>query len=106
GATWTEISQGVRQACPDDIFTSAPGGSDSNRTVSVGGDELKKLRFGMEAEHAATVNPHATTAMTRLMLGSHHLATRAPPTPLTTIRACRDPHPKIPRPMGASLEVR
>jgi hypothetical protein len=49
-------------------LTSAPGGSDSNRKASVGGDELRKFRLGIDAEHAATVKPHATTAMTRLMI--------------------------------------
>jgi hypothetical protein len=58
-------------------LTSAPGGFDSNRTVSVrtetvptvsvDGDELKKFKLGVDAEHAATVKPHAITAMTRLI---------------------------------------
>jgi hypothetical protein len=58
-------------------LTSAPGGFDSNRTVSVRtetvpvvsveGDELKKFKLGVDAEHAATVKPHAITAMTRLI---------------------------------------
>jgi hypothetical protein len=58
----------VRQVCPEEVLTSAPGGSDSNRKASVGGDELRKFRLGIDAEHAATVRPHATTAMTRLMI--------------------------------------
>jgi hypothetical protein len=66
---WTVSSQGVRQLCPWTLRASAPGGSDSIRTMSVGGDDFKKSRLGMEAEHAATVKPHATTAMTRLMIG-------------------------------------
>src|ERR1700730_7608715 len=41
-------SQGVRQLCPEGVFTSAPAGSDSKQ--------------------AATVNPHAMTAMTRLII--------------------------------------
>jgi hypothetical protein len=57
----------VRQVCPEEVLTSAPGGSDSNRKTSVGGDELRKFS-GIDAEHAATVMPHATTAMTRLMI--------------------------------------
>jgi hypothetical protein len=61
-------SQGVRQLCPDEIFTSAPGGSVSNRTDSLGGVDLKKLRLGIDPEHAVKVKPHATTAMTRLMM--------------------------------------
>jgi hypothetical protein len=58
----------VRQVCPKEVFTSAPGGSDSNRKASLGGDELRKFKLGIDAEHAATVKPHAKTAMTRLMM--------------------------------------
>src|SRR5438270_7392672 len=61
-------SQGVRQLCPELVFTSAPAGSDSNRTVAVGGAEFRKFRLGTDAEQAATVNPHAMTAMTRLII--------------------------------------
>jgi hypothetical protein len=35
--------------------------------VSVDGDELKKFKLGVDAEHAATVKPHAITTMTRLI---------------------------------------
>jgi hypothetical protein len=76
GVTWTLSSHGVRQVTPE-VLTSAPGGFDSNRmvsvrtetvpTVSVDGDELKKFKLGIDAEHAATVKPHAITAMTRLI---------------------------------------
>jgi hypothetical protein len=56
-------------------LTSAPGGFDSNRTsvrtetvpVVSDGDEPKKFKLGIGAEHAATVKPHAITAMTRLI---------------------------------------
>jgi len=68
GATWMVSSQGVRQLCPEGVFTSAPAGSDSNRTAAVGGDEFRKFRLGTDAEQAATVNPHAMTAMTRLII--------------------------------------
>jgi hypothetical protein len=61
-------SQGVWQVCPEEVFTSAPAGSDSNRTAAVEGDEFRKFRLGIDAEHAATVKPHAMTAMTRLMI--------------------------------------
>src|SRR5580693_5649238 len=64
-------SQGVRQLCPEGVFTSAPAGSDSNRTAAVGGDEFRKFRLGADAEQAATVNPHAMTAMTRLIITPH-----------------------------------
>jgi hypothetical protein len=106
GATWMDSSQGVRHAWPEETFTSAPGGSDSKRTVDVGGDELKKFRFGMDAEHAATLKQHARTAMTRLMIRIPPLGGANAAHPTTTIRACRDPQPKIPRPMGASGKVR
>jgi hypothetical protein len=59
-------SHGVRQVCPE-AFTSAPVGTDSNRIAAVGGDDLRKSRPGIDAEHAATVKPHATTAMTLLI---------------------------------------
>jgi hypothetical protein len=80
GATWTLSSHGVRQVTPE-ILTSAPGGFDWNRTVSVreidptvsvDGDELKKSKLGIDAEHAAAVKPHAITAMTRLISNIHH----------------------------------
>jgi hypothetical protein len=41
---------------------------DSNRKTSVGCDALIKLRLGIDAEHAVAVKPHATMAMTRLMM--------------------------------------
>jgi hypothetical protein len=59
-------------------LASAPGGSDSIRSVSVGGDELRKFKLGNDAEHATKVKPHATRAMTRLMIGS---PTQAAPRP-------------------------
>jgi hypothetical protein len=60
----------VRQVCPKEVLTSAPGGLDSSRNASVGGDEPRKLRLGIDAEpeHAATVKPHATTTMARVMM--------------------------------------
>jgi hypothetical protein len=33
---------------------------------------LKKFKLGIDAEHAATVKPHAITAMTRLISNTHH----------------------------------
>jgi hypothetical protein len=87
GATWS--SQGVRQLCPEGVFTSAPAGSDSNRTAAVGGDEFRKFRLGTEAEQAATVNPHAMTAMTRLIITPHFGGLQPPypePRPCRTAR--------------------
>jgi hypothetical protein len=40
---------------------------DSNRNAAVGGDDLRKSRLGIDAEHEAKVKPHAMTAMTLLM---------------------------------------
>jgi hypothetical protein len=71
GAACTASAHGVRQLGPAEVFTSAPGGSDSNRTDSVDGDELKKFRLGIDAEHAATVRPHAMTAKIRPMIRPH-----------------------------------
>src|SRR5580704_16328728 len=82
-------SQGVRQLCPEEVFTSAPAGSDSNRTAAVGGDEFRKFRLGTDAEQAATVNPHAMTAMTRLIITPHFGGLQPPypePRPCRTAR--------------------
>jgi hypothetical protein len=76
----TVSSHGVRQLWPDDVLTSAPGGADSNRKASVVSERLKKFRFGM-TEHAATDKPHATTAMTRLILDPTTRATLRSPYP-------------------------
>jgi hypothetical protein len=87
---WTTTSQGVRQLWPWDVFASAPGGSDSIRSASDVGDGLRKLMLGMlgmlgiQEEHAASEKPHAMTAMTRLIIGSHHLGGMQPPYPQRT----------------------
>jgi hypothetical protein len=52
-------------------LTSAPGGADSNRNAALGGDDLRKSRLGIDAEHAAKVKPHATTKITLLMRYSY-----------------------------------
>src|SRR5262249_49190925 len=71
---WTRSWQGVRQFWPNEVFASAPGGSDSMASVSACGADFMKsrLRLGIVAEHAASMKPHAVTAMTRLMI-QHHL---------------------------------
>jgi hypothetical protein len=108
GATWTVSSHGVRQACPTEVLTSAPGGSDSNRNAAVGGDELRKFKLGIDAEHAATVKPHATTAMTRLMIRipplGRHMAALPHNTHPASVKGPREP--KVPRRLGAGLKVR
>jgi hypothetical protein len=60
-ATSSLSSHGVRQVCPETL-TSAPGGTDSNRKAAVAGDDLRKSKD--DPEHAANVNPHATTPIT------------------------------------------
>src|SRR5215468_6644640 len=67
---WTESLQGVRQLSPNEVFASAPGGSDSMASVSGCGVDFRKSRLGIVAEHAASMKPHAMRAMTRLMIGS------------------------------------
>jgi len=101
---WTASSQGVRQLCPWDVFASAPGGSDSTRSASVVGDDFRKfrlVRLDMD-EHAATVKPHAITAMTRLIIGSHHFGGMQPPYPQSTTTRARqlprtEPLPRLRR---------
>jgi hypothetical protein len=66
-AACTSSSQGVRQLLPSDVLACAPEGFDSIRSACVGGEELG---LTADEEHAANVKPHATTAMTRLMIGS------------------------------------
>src|SRR5262249_23010449 len=81
---WTRSWQGVRQFWPNEVFASAPGGSDSMASVSACGADFMKsrLRLGIVAEHAASMKPHAVTAMTRLM---NHTTSAAwgPPIPRT-----------------------
>jgi len=90
-------SQGVWQLWLEEVFTSAPAGSDSNRTAAVGGDEFKKFRLGTDAEHAATVKPHAMTAMTRLMITpTPLLPTLGGNTAYPTNATVQNPHAKGP----------
>src|SRR6266508_1567277 len=65
---WTESWQGVRQLWPKEVFASAPGGSDAMASVSDCGADLRKSRLGIVAEHAASIRPQATTAITRIMI--------------------------------------
>jgi len=48
------------------------------------GVDFRKSRLGIVAEHAASMKPHAMTAMTRLMIGSHHWAAQRRLSPKTT----------------------
>jgi hypothetical protein len=78
------MEQGVRQvAGPVEALASAPGGSDSNWIVVVGGDALgRKSRLGM-LEHADSAAPQITMATNRFMVsvpmccGSRSTAARA-----------------------------
>ena len=58
--------QGVLQAGPSEVVASAPGGSDSNATFTIGGADLKESRENDEqpARHA----PVTAIAMTRRMM--------------------------------------
>jgi hypothetical protein len=69
---------------PNEVFASAPGGSDSMASVSACGADFMKsrLRLGIVAEHAASMRPHAVTAMTRLMIQTTSAAW-GPPLPRT-----------------------
>src|SRR5262249_27068032 len=76
---WTESWHGVRQLCPSEVFASAPDGSESMASVSDCGVDLRKSRLGIVAEHAATIRPQATTAITRLMIPPLDGNAAAPP---------------------------
>jgi phosphate starvation-inducible membrane PsiE len=39
---------------------------------SASGADFMKSRLGIVVEHAASMKPHAMTAMTRLIIASHH----------------------------------
>src|SRR3984893_17880097 len=69
-ATSRVSSHGVRQVCPETL-TWAPGRTDSNRNAVFAGDDLRKSRLGIDAEHAANVKPHTTKPMTRLITYSY-----------------------------------
>src|ERR1700674_337983 len=74
--TVTLSRHGVRQVAPLDARASAPGGSDSTASdADCAPDEPPKLgmlgssTLGIhDDEHPVRKKPHATTAMTRLML--------------------------------------
>src|SRR5215471_4780618 len=65
--------QGVRQVAPVTVRASAPGGSDSMRTCSVGGAGLNAdmsrlgIQLGVHDEQPDINKPHAATATTRPM---------------------------------------
>ena len=66
----------MRQLYPNEVFASAPGGSDSMTSVSVCGADFKsRFRLGIVEEHAASMKPHATTAISRLMIPTTWAAT-------------------------------
>lgn len=58
-AAGTASAHGVLQVCPADVFTSAPAGSDSNCSGTVG---VAVFINSPEEEHAASANPHAANA--------------------------------------------
>lgn len=61
-------AQGVRQVCPLEILASAPGGSDSNCTLSIDGSDLK-ISFIELDEHAARASAPPMMAITRYIIG-------------------------------------
>src|SRR5262245_53250523 len=70
----TPSVHGVRQDAPAAVLASAPGGSDSMRTLSTAGVGLNVGNAGIsivgihDAEHPDTKTPHTAKAMTRLMV--------------------------------------
>lgn len=74
-------AQGVWHVCPLGSLTSAPGGSDSNCTVSITGFGLKTSKSTNCAfdEQAASELAHAMIARTRYMTLTVYSARRNPP---------------------------
>lgn len=75
--------QGVVQAGPSEVFASAPGGVDSNWTVTGSGADLKASIEN--EEHPARLRPAAAKTMTRRMVCPLLFALTA--VPKRTIRA-------------------
>src|SRR5262245_64422204 len=65
---------GRTTALLNEVFASAPGGSDSMASDSACGAHFMKSRLGIVVEHAASTKRHAKTAMTRLIIASRHAA--------------------------------
>src|SRR5215813_8792104 len=102
---WTESWHGVWQLCPSEVFASAPDGSESMASASDCGVDLRKSRLGIVAEHAATIKPQATTAITRLMIPPTSAAT--PPLPQNATLETHQPRTSLGdaslRPMASAL---
>jgi hypothetical protein len=62
----TSIEQGVLQAGPSEVVASAPGGSDSSATFTIGGAGLKESKES--DEQPARLAPVTAIAMTRRMM--------------------------------------
>ena len=87
----TESAQGVRQVCPVDVLTSAPGGSDSNSTVLAAGAawKLGQSKLGKEPpEQAASAMLDAVIMKTlRIVISVNSRGLR--PHPQVTLSATR-----------------
>ena len=103
----TVSSQGVRQLWPSVVRASAPGGSDSIRNVSLAGADLKNSRLGIDIAQPATVRPHATTAITRLMVVPTLGSLRPPMSPVgSTIRSYRPRRNRVGLPSSKGIGAR
>src|SRR5215469_2051462 len=87
--------QGVRQVAPVTVRASAPGGSDSMRTCSVGGAGLNAdmsrlgIQLGVHDEQPDINKPHAATAIRRPMTVSATLSVSR------RTRRLRSPRPEL-----------
>ena len=83
-------AQGVRQVCPVEVLASAPGGSDSKRTVSMIGAGFKASRFiqsGVDEQAARASAPLAIIMTRYIIILTRLLERRRPPHPLNRIGA-------------------
>ena len=55
------------------------------------GADYMKSRLGIVVEQAGSMKPHTVTAMTRLMIGSHHVGDMGPPLPQNTTIEAQQP---------------
>jgi hypothetical protein len=62
----TSIEQGVLQAGPSEVVASAPGGTDSSATFTIGGADLKESKES--DEQPARLAPVTAIAMIRRMI--------------------------------------
>jgi len=81
----TDTVHGVLQPGPTDVRASAPGGTDSSRTVAVGGVDFRKSMDGIEEPQPASPRLAPAISITRRMI--HRLLLRQAATvPARTIK--------------------